>query len=69
MAHDDRLERPDWLTKNFQPTEMSLTVDKHPMKVFEHKVPKAESLTLGTNTENLNAGECNMYIVFVNGVQ
>ena len=66
IAHDDRLDRPEWLTKQFQPTETSVTIDGKPMKVFEHHAAKDESLTLGTNTENEKAGPCNMYLVFVN---
>jgi beta-galactosidase len=65
IAHDDRLDRPAWLTKQFHPTEMSLKVNGKPMKLFEHHAAKDESLTLGTNTENEKAGQCNMYIVFV----
>ena len=66
IVHDDRLDRPAWLTKQFQPTEMSMTIDGKSMKLFEHHAAKDESLTLGTNTENEKAKECNMYIVFVN---
>jgi beta-galactosidase len=66
VAHDDRLDRPKRLIDGFQPTDISLTIDGHAMKVFEHKVEKDESLTLGTNTENPNAEASNMYIVFVN---
>ena len=69
VAHDDRLDRPAWLAKQFQPTEMSLKVDGKPMTVFQHRAEKDESLTLGTNTENEKAGACNMYIVFVNAAQ
>ena len=69
IAHDNRLDRPAWLAKQFQPTEMTLTIDGHPLKIFQHKVEKDESLTLGTNTENEKAGDCNMYILFVNGAQ
>ena len=66
IAHDDRLDRPAWLTKGFQPTDFSLTIDGKPMKVFQHKLDSDESLTLGTNTENEKAEACDMYIVFVN---
>ncbi len=45
---------------------MSFNIDGKPMKVFQHRADKDESLTLGTNTENEKAGACNMYIVFVN---
>jgi beta-galactosidase len=66
VAHDNRLDRPAWLTKQFQPTDITVTIDGHPLKVFQHKVEKDESLTLGTNTENEKASDCSMYIVFVN---
>jgi beta-galactosidase len=68
VAHDDRLARPEWLTRQFTPTDKSITVGGHAMKVFQHKVASDESLTLGTNTENANApADSSMYIVFVNG--
>ncbi len=68
VAHDDRLARPEWLTRQFKPSEESITVGGHPMKVFQHQVAGDESLTLGTNTENANApADTSMYIVFVNG--
>ena len=66
IVHDDQLDRPAWLTKQFQPTEMSMTIDGKSMKLFEHYAAKDESLTLGTNTENEKAGPCKMYLVFVN---
>jgi beta-galactosidase len=68
VAHDDRLARPDWLTRQFKPTDASIAVGGHAMKVFQHNVSTDESLTLGTNTENANAPrDSSMYIVFVNG--
>jgi beta-galactosidase len=68
VAHDDRLARPDWLTRQFKPTDASIVVGGHAMKVFQHNVSTDESLTLGTNTENANApADSSMYIVFVNG--
>ena len=66
IAHDDRLDRPGWLTKQFQPTETSLTIDGKSMKVFQQLVDTEKSLTLGANTENSQSRECNMYVVFVN---
>jgi beta-galactosidase len=65
VAHDDRLRRPDWLQRNFKPTESSLVIGGKPMKLFERKIRSAESLTLGSNTENRNMKSCNMYLVFV----
>lgn len=68
VAHDDRLAVPDWLTKQFRPTEFTITVAGHPMKIFQHSATNAESLTFGTNTENANApADSVMYLVFVNG--
>jgi beta-galactosidase len=66
IAHDDRLARPDWLTRQFKPTETSLSIEGKPMKIFQHRADADESLTLGANTENANAKACNMYLVFVN---
>jgi beta-galactosidase len=65
VAHDDRLPRPAWLTSQFQPSDMSLTVNGHSMKVFQRRVDRDESLTLGANTENAGTTTCNMYVAFV----
>jgi beta-galactosidase len=68
VAHDDRLGRPEWLTRQFKPTGATIVVDGHSLKIFQHTSPNDESLTLGTNTENANApADSSMYIVFVNG--
>jgi beta-galactosidase len=64
VAHDDRLPRPAWLTRQFQPTALKLTVAGQPMTVFTRRVARDESLTLGANTET-QASTANMYIVFV----
>jgi beta-galactosidase len=65
VAHDDRLPRPAWLTRQFAPTEMTLTIAGQSMKIFQHRAKTDESLTLGTNAENLKMKSCNMYVVFV----
>jgi len=68
VAHDDRLARPEWLTRQFKPTDSAIVVDGHSMKLFQHSASSDESLTLGTNTENANApANSGMYIVFVKG--
>jgi beta-galactosidase len=68
VAHDDRLGKPEWLTRQFKPTNTTIVVDGHSLKIFQHTSPNDESLTLGTNTENANApADSSMYIVFVNG--
>jgi beta-galactosidase len=67
VAHDDRLARPEWLTRQFKPSDSSISIGGHTMKIFQHKVASDESLTMGTNTENANApADSSMYIVFVN---
>jgi len=66
IAHDNRLPRPSWLTKQFQPTSESITVLGQPMNLFRRNVTKDESLTLGANTENTSLTEGNLYLVFVN---
>jgi len=66
VAHDERLPRPDWLQRQFKPTELRLTVNGQNMNVFERRVRNGESLTLGSNTEDRRLKSSNMYIVFLN---
>lgn len=69
IAHDNRLPRPAWLTKQFQPTTLSITVAGRKMDLFRRKVSATgESLTLGANTENTSLTDGNMYLVFVGTV-
>ena len=65
VAHDARLPVPDWLRRQFNPTEMQAAVNGQPMKIYERRVRSGESLTLGSNTENRQLKACNMYVVFV----
>ena len=66
LAHDNRLPRPAWLTKQFQPAGLTLTVAGRKMDIFRREVSATgESLTLGANTENTSLTEGNMYLVFV----
>ncbi|HZZ29221.1 MAG TPA: DUF4982 domain-containing protein [Pirellulales bacterium] len=66
IAHDNRLNPPEWLTKQFEPTDMSVTIDGQAMKVFRCEVTSERSFTLGSNTDHNSSAECNMYLVFVN---
>jgi beta-galactosidase len=68
VAHDDRLPRPAWLTRQFKPTRLSLEIEGQLMKIFQHRAQRSESLTLGANTENSKARACHMYVVFVNTI-
>jgi len=65
-AHDDRLPPPAWLISQFQPTSLSLMVNGHPLKIYQHRAEREESLTLGPNTDNptvKTGGQ--MYVVFM----
>jgi beta-galactosidase len=66
IAYDDRLSPPDWLTRQFQPTDTSFALLGKPMKIFQHRSDQDESLTLGSNAEGATAKAFNMYLVFVN---
>ena len=76
IAHDDRLARPSWLTRQFQPTGEFLMIDhKHRLTIFAHHAARDDSLTLGANAEMTgakagdvtatDAAEGLMYLVFV----
>ena len=65
VAHDDRLPRPGWLTRQFDVSEMKLTVAGRPMQIFQRRAEREESLTLGANVELPGSQPCNMYVVFV----
>lgn len=65
VAHDDRLPRPTWLTTQFEATPMAITVNGRPMKIFERRLDRDSSLTLGSNTDVPGVQDGNMYVVFV----
>jgi beta-galactosidase len=67
IAHDDRLARPEWLVRQFKPTEWRLAIHGRKMSLFTRELKKGESLTLGSNAEDRSMSGCNMYIVFVKG--
>lgn len=66
ITHDDRLPRPAWLTKQFQPTGAKLTVAGQSLSRFAATTPRDASFTLGANTEDTRIQEAAMYIVFAN---
>ncbi len=66
IAHDDRLPRPAWLTKQFSPTGAKLTVAGQSLSLFATTTPRDASFTLGANTEDTRIQEAAMYIVFAN---
>jgi beta-galactosidase len=67
VAHDDNLPRPSWLTQQFQPTDLSLTINGHAMKFYQRYAERDESLTLGANSEAGISKPGNMYVVLVKG--
>lgn len=64
LAHDERAPLPEWLTKQFQPTALTLTVNGKPMKLFQRTMVKDGSLTFGSNTDGAPV-RANHYIVLV----
>src|SRR5262249_10243689 len=68
IAHDERAPLPAWLTKQFQPTGQSLTVNGKPMKLFTHRAAADESLTFGSNTDGAPV-RANQYVVLVNSAK
>ena len=65
VAYDNRLPAPDWLQRQFRPTDITFLVNGQPMKIFARSVHGGESLTLGSNAESSKLKSCNMYIVFL----
>jgi hypothetical protein len=65
VAHDAALPRPAWLTAGFTPTDVAWTADGRAMTLFRRDVPRAESLTLGSNVDAPGAVDGHMYVVFI----
>lgn len=67
VAHDDRLQRPGWLTSQFTQTPQKITILGHPMTLFTRSTKTGESVTMGDNVETKNnlPDQPNMYLVFV----
>jgi len=65
IAHDDRVPRPAWLTRQFAATATRIMVNGQPMTLFQRRVERDESLTLGANVETGTVKAANMYVVFV----
>ena len=65
IAHDERAPVPAWLGKQFEPTDQSLTINGAPMKLFQRRAAKDESLTFGSNTDGAPV-RANQYVVLVN---
>jgi beta-galactosidase len=66
IAHDNRLQRPAWLTKQFKASALGLTINGQHMTIFQRRIEREESLTLGANTEDANIPAANAYVVFIN---
>ena len=68
VAYDDRLPLPNWLTSQFKPTDLSLSIDGQTDESVPAPRDNEESLTLGSNAEKTDIKACNMFIVFVGPV-
>ena len=66
VAHDNRVERPAWLTNQFKPTDLMVRLEGAPMRVFQHQAAAGEHLVLGGNVGVPDGRPCLMYLVFVN---
>ncbi|RKQ34327.1 glycoside hydrolase family 2 protein [Oceanobacillus halophilus] len=64
IAHDDLLERPEWLIEEYEETESKLFVKNHSHTLFKKTVDAGTALTLGGNQDETNVKDCNMYVVF-----
>ncbi|MBA4137929.1 MAG: glycoside hydrolase family 2 [Opitutus sp.] len=65
IAHDNRLQRPPWLTRDFQSTGEEILMNGFALKLFARSVARDSSLTLGPNTEQSGRETAAMYLVFV----
>ncbi len=65
IAHANRLPRPAWLTRQFEPANMAITVAGQKLDLFRRATASDESLTLGANTEDTSITAGSMYLVFV----
>lgn len=66
IAHDPRVDVPGWLTSQFKATDHEIKINGKPMQLFQRRIEKDESLTLGSNTEQPKPKAANMYVVLVN---
>jgi beta-galactosidase len=64
VAFDQRLPRPEWLVRQFEPTGRQLDVLGQAMALFARRSARAESLTLGANADGFPGPAC-MYLVFI----
>ena len=66
VAHDNRVERPAWLTNQFKQTDLTVRVEGAPLRVFQHFATPDEHLVLGENVAVPDGRPCLMYLVVVN---
>ena len=65
VAHDRRLPTPQWLSSQFQLTDLTFNINGRPMSVFKYSTQQQESLTLSSNTSGPHKRAQDMYVVFV----
>ncbi|MBS4208851.1 sugar-binding domain-containing protein [Bacillus sp. FJAT-50079] len=64
IAHDDRLERPQWLMEGFIDAEDGITINGSTHRVFSKTVNANTTLTLGGNQDHDEGKMANMYVMF-----
>ena len=64
VAHDDRVQRPDWLTSDFTITDFSFAVPDTRLTLFQRKIKKDDVVTLGPNHTLASIYNSTLYIPF-----
>jgi hypothetical protein len=65
VAHDNRLQRPSWLSSTFEDTGTDVTTSDTPLRLFRRSFPRGR-VTLGSNVSSSQGGS--MYVVIVEAV-
>jgi hypothetical protein len=65
IAHDNRLQKPEWLSEKFTKTNQQFPVPGTNMTLFGRSVQKGEKIVLGENqVKGTETSECTFYFVF-----
>lgn len=64
IAHDDRVQRPEWITSGFTITDFSFAVPDTRLTLFQRKIEKDDVVTLGPNHTLASIYNSTLYIPF-----
>jgi len=64
VAHDNRVQRPDWLTSGFTITDFSFAVPDTRLTLFQRKIKKVEVVIFGPNHTLESIYNSTLYIPF-----